>query len=81
MSKKNYYRQCRLRKESYLDQVSWIPEQFAVVNKIVKLRNEGEAWDDGWKVTGVGNTRLSELPHAEGLIRSHRKATGDSLPK
>jgi hypothetical protein len=81
MSKKTYYRQCRLNKSGMLDQVSWIPEQFAVLGKVLKLRNEGGEWDDGWVVKNVGDTRLDETPHAEGLIRSHRRATGDSLPK
>jgi hypothetical protein len=82
MSKKVYYRQCRLSKPGYLDQVSWIPETFAEAGKIVKLKNEGtEDWANGWSVKSVGLTRLAETPHTEGLIRNHRNATGDSMPK
>ncbi len=78
---KIYYRQCNLKKNNSY-QTSWLPEKFAVVGKVVKLRNdETDEWDNGWVVTAAGENRLPEAPHAEGMIRSHRKATGDSLPK
>jgi hypothetical protein len=60
--------------------MSWIPEQFAQVDKILKLRDEDKVWEDGWKVTAVGN-RLAQdqLPDYHQDIKGHRKATGDSL--
>ena len=62
--------------------MSWLPEQFAVVGKVLKLRNDkSEAWDDDWTVTAAGDNRVDEPPYAEGMIRGHRKNTGDSLPK
>jgi hypothetical protein len=81
MSKLTYYRQCRLQKENS-QQMSWIPEEFAEVNKVLKLRNEDGEWDNGWTVTSVGN-RLEEhyLPNVNQMIKGHRKNTGDSLPK
>lgn len=45
--------QCTLRKGS-TEQVSWIPEDKAVVGKFVKLRERGDEWDDGWEVISVG---------------------------
>jgi hypothetical protein len=81
MSKKTFYRQCRLtKKDSW--QVSWLPEKFAVVGKVLKLRNDkDEEWDNGWVVTGAGENLIDEPPYAEAMIRGHRKNTGDSLPK
>jgi hypothetical protein len=81
MSKKQGYRQCRLKKnESW--QVSWLPEKFAVVGKVLKLRNDkDDAWDDGWTVTAAGENLVDEPPYADAMIRGHRKNTGDSLPK
>ena len=81
MSKKTYYRQCRLTKNgSFL--VEWLPEQFAVVGKTLKLRNDkDDAWDNGWLVTGAGKNKVDEPPYSEGMIRGHRKNTGDALPK
>lgn len=82
MSKKTFYRQCRLVKEGRLFQVSWLPEKFAVVGKILKLRNEdNNEWDNGWLVTSAGDNRVDEPPYADAMIRGHRKNTGDSLPK
>lgn len=60
-------------------QTSYIPEQFAIMNKILKLKENGE-WDDGWKVIEIGSLRLKEenLPNYHQLSKSHLKATGDS---
>ena len=66
MNKEQMYTQCMLRKRSgnisILD-VCWIPEEFAVVNKVLKLKKEegkldqsGEwknGWEDGWVVLKV----------------------------
>jgi hypothetical protein len=49
-----YYRQCVLVKRA-TQQVAWIPEEFAVVGKYVKLKE-----DDGWKVTNTSEHRQSE---------------------
>ncbi len=82
MSKKTYYRQCRLQKGN-THQMSWIPEEFAVKGKIIKLRDEDGVWDDGWKVNEAYSTRLEthDLPDPHSEIKGHRKATGDAMPK
>lgn len=86
MSKKVYYRQCKMRKKhsetSYSEQVSYIPEEFAVMNKVLKLKENGE-WDDGWVVIGVSSDRHAdeEVPDYHQAIKAHRKATGDSQRK
>jgi len=49
---KNYV-QCRLQKEN-THTTSWIPEQFATLNRIVKIKKD-EEWNGGWKVTFVGS--------------------------
>jgi hypothetical protein len=62
MASKNYYRQCSLSKPTVRGQktqVSWLPERFAVIGKVLKLK-DGENWDNGWEVTGVGDTRQEE---------------------
>lgn len=86
MSKTVYYRQCRLQKktnEGTLTQVSWLPEPYAATGKVLKLRDEDKNWDNGWVVIGAGSNRLaqSDVPDYHVLIKGHRKATGDSLPK
>jgi hypothetical protein len=86
MSKATYFRQCRLVKKIQAGtrhQTSWLPEQFAQVGKVLKLRDDGGVWEDGWQVEAVSQTRLPEEslfdPHQG--IKAHRKVTGDSLPK
>jgi hypothetical protein len=86
MSKVIYYKQCRLTKKhenGYWQQVSWIPEQFAVKDKVLKLKDSDGVWENGWVVTGAGTNRLAEnmLPDYHVLIKGHRKMTGDAEPK
>lgn len=86
MAKVTYYRQCRLSKKiptGEKRQMSWIPEEFAVLNKVLKLRDSDGKWEDGWVVTEASQTRLAhqDVPDYHDGIKSHRKATGDALPK
>lgn len=78
------YTQCRLKKKTSdgtLEQMSFIPDKFAVMGKVLKLK-EGQIWDDGWVVESVGKTISEEyLPNPHIDIKRHRKNTGDSLPK
>ena len=59
-----WMRQCNLEKPipgpggGTRHQVSWIPEEFAKKGKFLRLK-EGDVWEDGWKVTGVGARKLS----------------------
>lgn len=76
------YQQCKLVKhlaDSKIYTVSYIPEKFAVVGKTVKLQRNGK-WIDGWVIESVGDV-VDKLPDVQKIIRSHKKATGDSLPK
>ncbi len=81
MAREVFYRQCRLVKRvetGELVLVSWIPEPYATVGRIVKLRENG-TWDDGWVVLGAGTTRLPacEVPDFHALSKAHLRATGD----
>jgi hypothetical protein len=51
-----YYRQCSLQKKipkGTLNQVSWIPESFAILGKYLKLL-EDDIFPYGWQVVNVG---------------------------
>lgn len=70
-----YYRQCKLEWQEFpvmTQQVAWIPEEFAVVGKILKIKDE-----DGWRVTEVGSHRQSEdyIQDHERDFLGHRKRT------
>lgn len=85
MAKQTFYRQCRLERKvpnGTCHQVSFIPEPYCKVGKVLKLRNSDGEWENGWVVLGAGDKRDGSLlpdPHQD--IKGHRKATGDSLPK
>ena len=67
----NYSKQCTLTKGTK-SQVAWIPEEFAKLNKFVRLFEE-----DGWQVMTVGATRVSTdylLTHEREYL-NHRKVT------
>ncbi len=77
-----FYRQCRMSRKNEI-QVSWIPEKFAVQNKVLKLKNYKDEWENGWIVENVGSSRVEEslLPDPHIDIKQHRKNTGDSMKK
>lgn len=79
------YRQCKLIKtveNGQIHLVSYIPEKFAVEGKIVKLKNEFDEWEEGWKVESAGQLVDEDfLPDFHKEIKAHRKNTGDAMPK
>jgi len=86
MGKTTFYRQCYLEKpttEGTSCQMSWIPEKFAVKDKVLKLKDDDGNWDNGWIVRTVGTFRREDedLPDSHSAIKGHRKTTGDSMPK
>lgn len=86
MAKLVYYKQCHLQKptkEGTMCQTSWIPEQFAVVGKVLKLKDSDGKWDNGWVVKTAGQNRVpdNEMLDSHSTIKGHRKMTGDALPK
>lgn len=83
MSKEIYYKHCHLERKTENGKMvttSYIPEQFAVVNKALKLKNSSGDWENGWVVKVAGN-RTCNPPDSYIQIKAHKKNTGDSLPK
>lgn len=83
MAKQVFYRQCRLVKRTAtgeLQQVSWIPDRYAVAGKVVKLREEDGTWDDGWVVRSAGTNRLAadQVPDYHEMSKAHLRASGDA---
>lgn len=82
MARVVHYRQCRLVKpiptgEKVL--VSWIPDQFAEVGRVLKLKSDGK-WEDGWVVRQAGSNCLpaKDVPDFHELSKAHLRATGDA---
>ncbi len=38
--------------------MAWIPTNFAVLNKFIKIKKEDDTWEDGWEVVGVSDVEL-----------------------
>lgn len=86
MAKIVNYKQCKLEKKvenGTKHIVSYIPEQFAVVGKVLKLRDSDKVWENGWVVKSAGNNAIpeKEIVDAHQTIKGHRKMTGDADPK
>ena len=50
--------QCRLRKlvgggGAYMERMEWLPNQFAVPGKVLKLKDSDGQWTDNWIVQAV----------------------------
>lgn len=56
-----------------------LPLKFAKEGKKVEIIDDGE-WKD-WMVLKVSDTIVTNPVDSRVLIKSHRKATGDSMPK
>lgn len=81
---KTKYKQCKLVKKTHqgqLETVSWIPDKFANIGGVIKLKNDDGEWDDGWVVMSASEDTVDEPPDYRKSIRAHRNRTGDSLPK
>jgi hypothetical protein len=63
---------------SSVEQIAYIPEQYAKQGEYVKIK-EGMIWTDGWQVMSVGHS-TENPPDWRKAIRGHRNNTGDSLP-
>lgn len=81
------YRQCLLRKHvdhtTTQSQVTWLPDQYAVQGRVLKLRYADGTWVDGWvvKVAGTEAVPESRLPDSHAATRAHLRRTGDSQPR
>jgi hypothetical protein len=42
-----------------IERTSWLPEEYAVEDAVVKLRDDG-VWTDGWKITSASGPALDE---------------------
>ena len=80
MSKTKFYRQCRLTKSVGLgtiwEQVSFIPEEFAFVGQVLKLKDDKGEWVDGWEVASTG--QKMDAAYVERNERQHTWTRGHS---
>lgn len=53
------YTQCYLTKYDMFD-IAWIPSDFAVEGKIIKLKENDGSWNDGWTVSKTYGTKTEK---------------------
>lgn len=75
-----YLRQCKLERKvenGIATLVSYIPEKFAKLGKIIKLKNEEGEWTDGYKVASVSEQRMSssQIVRTEMAHKRQRRAS------
>ncbi|MCK9428418.1 MAG: hypothetical protein M0R17_00225 [Candidatus Omnitrophica bacterium] len=80
---KGDFKQCTLvRKINYevVQTVVLIPLKLAKIGKILEIKNDEGIWIE-WLVLSISNNIQTDPIDSRVLIRAHRRATGDSLPK
>lgn len=66
-----YHKQCLLLKEGRIHRMAWIPEKFAIKNKVLKIKGE-----DGWVVHKVGSRQESSIVRNNSQeYKKHRNGT------
>jgi len=74
----DFSRQCVLvnaGRKSQRVKTSWIPEKFAELGKVLKLK-EGDEWEDGWEVVHVGSRLDSKTVNDNSqLYKKHSRGT------
>jgi len=86
MSKHAKYVQCVMRRPvagGSVELTSYIPQQFAKMGDVLRLKDEDRSWTSGWVVELVSGHTVEgdNLPDYRKSIRNHRKLTGDSVPR
>ncbi len=86
MSRNVKYVQCAMRRNiasGSVSTTSYIPQEFAKVGRVLRLKDENVGWVDGWVVECVGDVIVEDdqLPDSHKAIKNHRKSTGDSTPR
>jgi len=79
---KGNFRSCTLARPTPAgveSQVSLIPEKFANVGRRLELNANGE-WKD-WTVLSASENLIVDPIDSRILIKSHRRATGDSMKR
>ena len=80
------YVQCTMRRsiaDRSVRTASYIPQEFAKVGSVLRLKDDEVGWVDGWVAECVGDVIVEgdQLPDSHKAIKNHRKSTGDSVPR
>ncbi len=53
--------------------MAWIPQSFAILDKVIKIKNEDSTWDDGWVVVGIGENIVKTAEEANAQSQLYKK--------
>jgi len=71
----NDYRQCKIVNNGR-SQVTWVPEKFAVVGKVLKLKDDYGDWENGWVVLEVNASQPGDyVLKTKNVWKKQRKAS------
>jgi hypothetical protein len=59
VSKERYYCQCSMSRGN-VHTIAYLPEKYAVLDKVLKIKQADESWEDGWVVKSVGERKPHE---------------------
>lgn len=71
MKKDTNYIQCALMRENE-HHMAWLPEKFAVVGKVIGIKNDDDTWQEGWEVVGVSGEIKKTSEEANGDSQKHK---------
>lgn len=77
------FKSCHLvweENNSILHTTKLIPVKFAKQGKIIEVQNDDKSWSS-WMVLVASENVITNPTDPKVLIKSHRKATGDSMPR
>jgi len=81
MGYKGNYVQCKLQRNlpdgGTHQHVAWLPENFATLNKFLKLKNDLGDWEDGWQVIETWGTRTVEHVERQERVWAHQRSVTD----
>ncbi len=76
-----HYKQCKLQKGIF-HTTSWVPEEFAVTGKYVRLKQEDavgiKKWDNGWLVVDVTDRTKTEEVYVKRQDHSLQRKANDT---
>lgn len=70
------YVQCRLSHINGKREMSWIPERYAVRDKVLSIKNDG-FWEDGWRVVETYGKRDESAVLAMSERHKHHRNGSD----
>lgn len=52
---------------------AWIPKEFAILEKYIKIKKEDDTWEDGWQVKGGTEGQTKTAVDADQLSQLYKK--------